>query len=322
MPQPDGDIIAEFSLSVPREADGSRLDAFLGSALEEFSRSYLKKLILLGSVRLNGAIPKPAKTVRAGDVIEISVPRPVELEARPQDIPLRIIHEDEHIVVVDKPAGMVVHPAAGHADGTLVNALLHHCGESLSSINGVLRPGIVHRLDRTTSGVIVAAKTDLAHRSLVSQFKERKVRKRYFALVHGRPAAGALVEAPLGRHRSDFRRMAVRRDVGRPAATLVLSVLPLGPFSAVHLYPRTGRTHQIRVHMRHLGSPLLCDDLYGREIAWPADSPVLERTALHAAAIAFTHPATGEPVAFASPLPPDIMAALELMHSLYEGRER
>lgn len=311
------DLISEFSLVVPSCSAGMRLDSFLSDTLDEFSRSYLKKLVLQGCITLNGLPPKPAKAVKAGDLIAISIPAPEELSAAPQNIPISVIYEDADIIVVNKSADMVVHPSAGHPDGTLVNALLYYCQGRLSAINGVLRPGIVHRLDRCTSGVIVAAKNDHAHHCLVEQFKERKISKRYLAVVHGRfPKDLRLIDAPLGRSKSDFRRIAIRPDVGREARTQIMSVIHIGRYSAVHVYPQTGRTHQIRVHLKSKGHPILCDDLYGNETTFPSHNPVLARCALHSYRIEFDHPSTAKRISFRAPLSEDIKRLLFNLRSI------
>ncbi|MFA4986318.1 MAG: RluA family pseudouridine synthase [Candidatus Brocadiia bacterium] len=306
--------ISEHSLVVPQSSNGERLDVFLKSALDEFSRSYLQKLISQGCITLNGVVPKPAKSVHTGDDIDVRVPPPVELRADPENIPLEVLFEDSDIIVINKAAGMVVHPACGHLSGTLVNALLFHCAGKLSGINGVLRPGIVHRLDAGTSGVMVCAKSDVAHRSLVDQFKGRSVDKRYFAIVHG-PVSPELhrIEAPIGRHRSDFRRMAVREDVGKAAVTEIVSSFPYDEFSAVHLHILTGRTHQIRVHMKYRGHPLLCDETYGAEASFPSDNPVISRVCLHAYRLSFDHPVTRHRLCFNARIPDDIKSALALI---------
>ncbi|GAB4158883.1 MAG: RluA family pseudouridine synthase [Planctomycetota bacterium] len=304
------DCISEFSLVVPKTAAGMRLDAFLGQSLDEFSRSYLKKLIQQGLITIAGLVPKPSRSVKPGEEIEIRIPTPESWDVVPQEIPISIVYEDSSIVVVNKSAGMVVHPSPGHRDGTLVNALLHHCGE-LPGINGVLRPGVVHRLDAGTSGLIVFARDDRAMSSLTAQFKNREVRKRYFAIVHGEiPRDHFIIDEPIGRHRTDFRRMAVRRDVGKHAVTEILSTRPFHGFSAVHVAILTGRTHQIRVHMRHIGHPLVCDSLYGREAVFPPENPTLQRCALHSYSLSFRHPVGGRNMHFSAPLPDDIRLTL------------
>lgn len=311
-----------------RETAGVRLDVFLARALEDLSRARLKALIEGGHVRVGGAeVGEPARRVNAGEVVTVRVPPPVPAAPRPEPIPLAIAFEDEDVVVVDKPAGLVVHPGAGHASGTLVNALLHHCGASLSGIGGVERPGIVHRLDRETSGLMVVAKNDRAHRALSAQFadhgREGPLERTYIAVVWGvpDPTAGT-VEAPIGRHPRDRQRFAVVRAGGRHAVThfSVAERFPAADPVASLLECRleTGRTHQIRVHLAHVGHPLLGDPLYGAGFRTKANRlpetaraalSRLGRQALHAGVLGFAHPRTREAMRFTSG-PPAALAEL------------
>jgi 23S rRNA pseudouridine1911/1915/1917 synthase len=305
-----------------------RADAVIARALPDLSRTRVQALIRSGAVELNGApLGDPSRKLSVGDTLHIVVPPPEPPEPLPEAIPLDIVFEDESVVVLNKPAGMVVHPAAGHAGGTLVNALLAHCGASLSGIGGVSRPGIVHRLDKDTSGVMVVAKGDAAHRALAEQFADHgrtgPLRRRYEALVWGKPEpASGTVDRPIGRHPTDRQRFAVR-GVGKRAMTHYVAQRNLGAVSRVRCELETGRTHQIRVHMAFLGHPLLGDPLYGAGFATKASRlsgearvalDDLGRQALHAQHLTFAHPVSGEPMAFDAPLPEDmarLVAALE-----------
>ncbi|MBN1885021.1 MAG: RluA family pseudouridine synthase [Candidatus Krumholzibacteriota bacterium] len=313
------------SFVVDEEQEGERIDSFLGDRVPELSRSRVQKEIRAGGVLANGAvIAKSSHRVREGDRISLSFapPRPPAVE--PEDIPLAIVYEDSYVVVVDKAAGMVVHPAPGHARGTLVNALLHHCGD-LSGIGGVLRPGIVHRLDAGTTGLLVAAKNDEAHISLSRQLMERSVSRIYRALVWGSmPAPEGVVDRPVGRSPRDRRKMAVVAG-GKPAVTSYSVLDTRNPFQYIVLKLGTGRTHQIRVHLSHEGHPVLGDPEYGGRRAQKAALrkeeldlanralALIDRQALHAAKLAFTHPRSGERMRFASNPPADMAAVLDLL---------
>ena len=282
------------------DADGKiRLDQYLAAHLPELSRSRIQSLIKSGDVLVNGTPAKPKNPVSRGDSITVRIPEPEPAEAQPQDIPLDILYEDEDVVVINKESGMVVHPAAGNPDGTIVNALLHHCGD-LSGIGGVERPGIVHRLDKDTSGVMVAAKTDEAHKGLAEQIKEHSAHRTYWALVHGNISEErGVVDAPIGRHPKDRVKMAVTFKGGREAVTHFKVLKRYGDYTWVECKLETGRTHQIRVHMAHIGHPLLGDGLYAHPqalAAWP-------RLCLHASMLSLTHPQTGERLRFECPAP-------------------
>ncbi|MCZ7648108.1 MAG: RluA family pseudouridine synthase [Planctomycetota bacterium] len=311
-----------LELILPPDAAGKRLDVALAEALPERSRSFLARLLKDGAILVNGREAKPRFKVQGGERIELEFPEAEAIEARPEPIPLAVLFEDADVIVVDKPAGMVTHPSKGHATGTLVNALLAHCAD-LSGINGALRPGIVHRLDRETSGVIVAAKNDRAHRNLQEQFMARTVRKTYLALAHGQPAKDRFAcEGRIGRHPSRRMEMTVLRgpDEGRAAHTdfEVLARLPLpggerggGGACLLQASPRTGRTHQIRVHLAKAGHPVFADGLYGREGELPELG--LRRHALHAWKLAFAHPRTQESLNFTARLAEDMDEALRRM---------
>jgi len=307
---------------------GDRLDKALADGLAQvggLSRSRLKALIEQGRVATGGqTIVDASYRVKHGQVFTVDVPAAEPAVPIPQDIPLTILFEDEDLLVVDKPAGLVVHPAAGNADGTLVNALLHHCGDRLSGIGGVRRPGIVHRLDKDTSGLMVVAKTDRAHQGLSAQFGDRTLSRTYQAVVWGMPEPReGEVEGNIGRHPTDRKRMAVVTHGGKPALTLYRVLRPLGIQAAlVECRLMTGRTHQIRVHMAQVGHPLLGDALYGKvrnarvaRLSAAAQGALtdLGRQALHAMRIEFVHPVTSRRLSFVSPLPDDI---LHLIHRL------
>jgi len=283
---------------------GKRLDVFLANELETATRSAVQKWIAAELVQVNAAPCKANYKLRGGDSLDVTIPEPEPIDALPENIPLDILYEDNWLIVVNKPKGMVVHPAAGHHSGTLVNALLHHCGDSLSGINGALRPGIVHRIDRDTTGVLVVAKNDEAHASLSAQLAAHSITRRYEALVHGRVREGGTVDKALGRHPVERKKMAVLAD-GRRAVTHYEVLTDCGTYTHIAAQLETGRTHQIRVHMASLGHPLLGDAVYGRE-----KQPFkLDGQTLHAAVLGFQHPKDRRYVEFSAPLP-DYFAAL------------
>jgi 23S rRNA pseudouridine1911/1915/1917 synthase len=306
---------------VAPEASGIRLDRFLQTHAPDLSRTRLQALIATGRVAVTGGHPKASHRLRPGAEISIEVPPPEPLTLVPEAIPLAVVHEDADLVVLNKPVGLVVHPGAGHRTGTLVHALLAHCGADLSGIGGARRPGIVHRLDRGTSGLLVVAKNDRAHLALARQLKARTVERRYVALVHGRlPHAAGVVETAIGRDPRDRLRMAVRpTGAGRPALTryrvLERFVRPV-PLTLVEATLGTGRTHQIRVHLAHLGAPVVGDRTYRRRGTMPPDPDFaahvdeLGGQALHAAVLGFTHPTTGASHRFEAPPPPAFEALL------------
>jgi 23S rRNA pseudouridine1911/1915/1917 synthase len=297
----------------PEEA-GRRLDQFLASKLPDVSRSQIQRLIRGHSVRLSAGQVKPGLVIGQGLHIEVEIPPAAPATPEPERLPLTIIHDDADIVVVDKPAGMVVHPAAGHTTGTLVNALLHHVG-GLSGIGGIERPGIVHRLDRGTSGVMIVAKHDKAHRELARQFHDREVEKEYLALVWGSVRAGQRLDQPIGRDRRHRQKMSSRSVQAKSAVTLITDVEPLRGVSLARIELGTGRTHQIRVHLSEHGHPIVGDVLYGgtRSKVAPhlAVTAHLGRPFLHAARLRLAHPVTGRRMTFEAPLPSDLAAVLE-----------
>jgi 23S rRNA pseudouridine1911/1915/1917 synthase len=291
---------------------GWRLDRALAAAVPTLSRERLKSLIRSGAVEAQGsAIRDPAIKVKGVEALSVTVPEPKPAHNEPQDIPLTIVFEDEHLLVVDKPAGLVVHPAAGNLDGTLVNALLHHCAGKLSGIGGVARPGIVHRIDKDTSGLLVVAKTDVAHEGLAKQFAAHRIDRRYLAIVSGSPKiSGGTVDAPLARSATNRKKIAiVEGSRGKRAVTHWKRLEALKDAALVECRLGTGRTHQVRVHMASLGHPLLGDPVYGR--AGKSHGKLLKelgfnRQALHAAELGFSHPVTNNRLSFSSPMPADM----------------
>ncbi|MEO6221847.1 MAG: RluA family pseudouridine synthase [Vicinamibacterales bacterium] len=306
--------MAERTRLVVGPADaGARLDQFLAAHLDGVSRSQVQRLIRDNRVSVSSGDVKASLAVTSHLIVDVDVPPPLPATPGAEDLPLSILYNDSDLVVVDKPAGMVVHPAAGHATGTLVNALLHHISD-LSGVGGMERPGIVHRLDRGTSGVMVIAKHDRAHRALSKQFHDRLVRKEYLALVWRAPAVGLRIDDPLGRDPNHRQRMSSRARRGRTALTEVIEVEALRGVSLVRVSIGTGRTHQIRVHLSEHGFPLVGDALYGgvhkRLPTHLAAIARLTRPFLHAARLSFTHPSSGERMTFEAPLPPDLHGAI------------
>ena len=297
-----------MNVTLTVEQSGLRADQYLAGVLDGLTRSAAQKLLEEGRVRRRGKALKKNDKLQAGDEVAVCIPDPTPVEIVPQDIPLDVVYEDGDVIVVNKPVGLVVHPAPGHPDGTLVNALLYHCGQSLSGINGQLRPGIVHRIDRDTSGLIIAAKNDAAHLALAAQLADHTLARTYECLAVGnfRGDSGT-VNAPIGRHPVDRKRMAVVRQGGREAVTHweVIARYP----GVTHLRCRleTGRTHQIRVHLAHIGHPILGDTVYGAKKPVPG----LTGQCLHAVGLRFIHPRTGEPVELTCPLPEEFVRMLE-----------
>jgi 23S rRNA pseudouridine1911/1915/1917 synthase len=338
MPQSNQPPAERLTADVDESHAGQRLDLFLTGALPQLSRTRVQALIREGQVASSGATIEDVKyRVKPGDRFELAVPPPIDTTLRGEDIPLDVVYEDDALIVIDKPAGLVVHPGAGQPDGTLVNALIAHCGKSLSGIGGVARPGIVHRLDQKTSGLLVVAKTDQAHRALAAQFADHgrtgELERGYLALVWGAPQRiQGRIEAPIGRHPTSRTKMAVlKSDKGRHAVThwRVMETYghdkdgPVASLLACTL--ETGRTHQVRVHLAHIGHPLIGDPLYALGFkskvkklppAAQAKLAALDRQALHAEHLAFTHPVTGTLLEFNSPLPADLAEIADTLKQL------
>jgi 23S rRNA pseudouridine1911/1915/1917 synthase len=307
--------MAGHAFVVTEDSEGVRLDRFLVSVLPDWSRSQIQRLIRDGHVDVGGHPAKPNAPVKTGQRVSVRIAQPVDAALKPEAVPLTIFYQDRDLIVVDKPPGMVVHPAAGHADGTLVNALLHHV-DDLSGIGGEKRPGIVHRLDRGTSGVMVVAKHDAAHAELARQFREREVEKEYIGLVWGDVQAGRRIDAPIGRDPGNRKRMSARARRSREAVTRIVRADHLSPaLTLARVAIHTGRTHQIRVHLSAIGHPIVGDPLYGgvrRRV--PGDLKAvthLQRPFLHAARLVFTHPSDGRRMEFTSPLPEDLQRVLD-----------
>lgn len=286
----------------PEIADsGLRIDKYLSSVNEQLSRSYIQKLLKSGLVLVDGKPVKASYQVDEGDVISLDIPEAVEPEIEPEDMDLDILYEDQDVILVNKPKGMVVHPAAGHYSHTLVNGLMYHCKDQLSGINGVMRPGIVHRIDMDTTGVIIACKNDMAHNSIATQLKEHSITRRYQAIVHGvlKDDTGT-IEGPIGRHPTDRKKMSINYNNGKNAVTHYKVLKRFRQYTHVECRLETGRTHQIRVHMASIGHPLLGDLVYG-----PGKCPIpgLQGQTLHAGILGFIHPRTGEYMEFTAPLP-------------------
>ncbi|MBA4754904.1 MAG: RluA family pseudouridine synthase [Sphingobium sp.] len=316
-----GSGVSIIEATIAQAQDGMRLDRALADLLPDLSRERLKALINDGHVRSTGQPIKIGTTIKVatGQSFAITLPAPVALDNVAQDIPLNIVHEDADLIVVDKPAGLVVHPAAGNLDGTLVNALLHHCQGQLSGIGGVARPGIVHRIDKDTSGLLVVAKSDKAHDGLARQFKDHSIQRLYAAIVYGHPQpATGTVDAWLGRSDADRKKMAVHREGrGKHAVTHYRTVERLRDAAMVECRLETGRTHQVRVHMHHIGHPLIGDPVYGRErkgFKSILETLGFKRQALHAKSLGFIHPVTDERLMFQSALPADMQELLSLLH--------
>ena len=314
-----------LEFTVPADFEGQRLDKFLVSVLEGRSRSQVQKLIDEGRVTLDRKPPKANLALRDGDRVVVDVPPPAPSDIEAEALPLDILYQDSDLVVVNKAPGMVVHPGAGHASGTLVNALLHHV-DDLSGLGGELRPGIVHRLDRGTSGVIIAAKHDAAHQELARQFHDREVEKEYIALVWGTVQAGRRIDASIGRDPKNRHKMSSRARHAREAVTRITRAHHMPGLTLCHVAIHTGRTHQIRVHLSAIGHPIVGDALYGgMRRRTPADVRAvqrLERPFLHAWRLAFQHPGDGRRMEFTAPLAPDLEAVLDDLPGWPPGEEQ
>ncbi|MCO7128114.1 RluA family pseudouridine synthase [Sporolactobacillus shoreicorticis] len=296
----------DFLRFVEEQDEGRRIDSWVSGEIANESRSRIQQLIKDGQIVVNGAGVKTSYRMKTGDQVSVHLPEPKPLDVVPEDIPLDIVYEDAAVIVVNKPRGMVVHPAPGHMNGTLVNALLHHCHD-LSGINGVMRPGIVHRIDMETSGLLMVAKTDEAHRSLARQLKDKTTKRMYLAIVHGNlPNDAGTIDAPIGRADKDRKKMAVTDKNSKSAITHFKVIERFAKYTYVACRLETGRTHQIRVHMAYIGHPLAGDPKYG-----PRKTLPIEGQALHAAELGFSHPATHKFMLFQAPLPNDMEKLLE-----------
>ena len=300
------------SLLAGSENAGQRLDSFLAAGMEELTRSAAQRLIGEGRVSVNGRPAAKSYKIVGGETVQVALPEPEITDVVAQDIPLDVVYEDDDVIVVNKPVGLVVHPAPGHPDGTLVNALLHHCGDSLSGIGGEKRPGIVHRIDRDTSGLIIAAKNDLAHQALAAQLQDHTLARTYEAVVIGnlRQDTGT-VDAPIGRHHTDRKKMAVTDHGGRTAVTHYEVLERYQGYTYVRCRLETGRTHQIRVHMAHIGHPIYGDTVYGAK----KPAPGMTGQCLHAVGLRFIHPRTHAPVELSCPLNEEITAFLRKLRN-------
>lgn len=299
----------KLCFEITEEQEDERIDRFLAQ-LQSLSRSYIQKMIKEEAVKVNGISVKGSYRVKTDDLVEFMLPEAVEPDIAPEDIPLDILYEDRDVIVVNKPKGMVVHPAAGHYSGTLVNALLYHCGAELSGINGVLRPGIVHRIDRDTTGSVIACKNDAAHSSIAAQLKEHSVNRKYHAICHGvlKEDEGT-IDRPVGRHPIDRKKMAVNEKNGKQAVTHYRVLKRFKEYTYVECALETGRTHQIRVHMASIGHPLLGDDIYStRKCPFH-----LQGQTLHAKILGFRHPTSGEYIETDAPLPEYFRHLLEIL---------
>lgn len=298
---------------VPEKSSGLRIDKFLTESCPDYTRSFLQKLLKSELVEVNGKPVKSSYKTAAGDTVTFEVPEAVEAEITAQEMPLDILYEDEDVILINKPKGMVVHPAAGHYEGTLVNGLMHHCREQLSGINGVMRPGIVHRIDMDTTGVLIVCKNDLAHNSIAEQLKVHSITRKYYAVVFGslKDDEGT-IHAPIGRHPNDRKKMSINSKNGKDAVTHYKVLERFHGYTLVECRLETGRTHQIRVHMASIGHPLLGDQVYG-----PAKQPFrLQGQTLHAGVLGFLHPRTGEYMEFSAPLPKYFEELLEKLRHL------
>ena len=288
-----------FEIIVEESDINKRIDVFLAKNLESFSRSYIQDLIKKGKATIGGKSIKANYRLRNGDNVVLNIPKPEPLEILPENIPLDILYEDNDVILVNKPKGMVVHPAAGHYSGTLVNALLYHCKDNLSGINGVLRPGIVHRIDMDTTGVIIACKNDNAHQNIAKQLAEHSITRRYVAIVNGNLKEDeGVVDAPIARAKNDRKKMAVDKD-GKTAVTHYKVLERLKNYTYIECVLETGRTHQIRVHMSYINHPLLGDEIYSGK----KESMKLQGQCLHAMVLGFIHPTTNEYMEFKAPIP-------------------
>ena len=302
----------EVVFEITPEMEGERIDKCISNYVETLSRSYIQKIIKEGKAYINDAPVKSNYKVRVDDKVQFTIPDCEEPDIPPQDIPLDIIYEDKDVLIINKPKNMVVHPAPGHYEGTLVNAIMYHCHNDLSGINGVLRPGIVHRIDKDTTGSLIICKNDEAHRKIAEQLKEHSITRKYRAIVYGRISNDeGVVDAPIGRHPTDRKKMAINERNGKPAITHYKVLERFEKYTYIECQLETGRTHQIRVHMTSIGHPLLGDEVYGN-----AKCPFkLEGQTLHAMTIGFIHPSTNQYVEYEAPLPEYFERLLQILRA-------
>lgn len=303
----------EFVFNITEDMEDERIDICVSMLIDSLSRSYIQKMIKEGHVCINGSVVKSSYRVKAGDEVRFALPQSAEPDIAAENIPLDILYEDSDVIVVNKPKGMVVHPAAGHYSGTLVNALMYHCGTELSGINGVLRPGIVHRIDRDTTGSVIVCKNDRAHRLIAEQLKAHSINRRYHAICHGVLAEDeGVIDRPIGRHATDRKRMAVNEKCGKHAVTHYRVLKRFQRYTYIECVLETGRTHQIRVHMASIGHPILGDEVYASGRKCPFK---LEGQTLHAKTLGFVHPATSEYLEIDAPLPAYFEHLLSVLES-------
>lgn len=325
--QQEAPQIKEVTFDIKKVFDDKRIDRYLASRLPDYSRTFLQKLVKEGAVLVNGRTVKSSYDIQKGDFISVRVPVLEESKVVPEDIPINIVYEDDYLMLINKPYDMVVHPAGGHPSGTLVNALAFHC-QNLSQVNGPLKAGIVHRLDRDTSGIILTIKSDAVHSHIAMQFEKRYVKKEYLAVVEGEMMLDSdEISLPIGRHKIDTQKMAVRHDIGKEAVSIYEVVERFHGYTLVKVMPKTGRTHQIRVHMRAIGHPVVADFMYssqescylsdllrkGRE---EGERPIIDRQALHAHRIEFFHPIQNKKMEFQVDMPEDISSLVKILREV------
>ena len=325
--QQEAPQIKEVTFDIKKVFDDKRIDRYLASRLPDYSRTFLQKLVKEGAVLVNGRTVKSSYDIQKGDLISVRVPVFEESKVVPEDIPINIVYEDDYLMLINKPYDMVVHPAGGHPSGTLVNALAFHC-QNLSQVNGPLKAGIVHRLDRDTSGIMLTIKSDAVHSHIAMQFEKRYVKKEYLAVVEGELMLDSdEISLPIARHKIDTQKMAVRHDIGKEAVSIYEVIERFRGYTLVKVMPKTGRTHQIRVHMRAIGHPVVADFMYGNQESCylsdllqkerePGEVPIIERQALHAHRIEFFHPIQNKKMEFEVDMPEDISALVNALRDV------
>lgn len=324
--------VKELTFDIKKAFEDRRIDRYLALRLPDYSRTFIQKLIKDGAVLVNGHTVKSSYDIQKGDTISIRAPVLEETKIVPEDIPLDIVYEDDYLMLINKPYDMVVHPAGGHPSGTLVNALTFHC-QNLSQINGPLKAGIVHRLDRDTSGIMLSIKSDAVHANIAMQFEKRYIRKEYLAVVEGEVVLDSdEINLPIGRHKTEPQKMGIRHDIGKEAVSIYEVLERFRGYTLVKVMPRTGRTHQIRVHMRSIGHPVVADFMYSKhETCYlsdllqkerePEEIPIIERQALHAHKIEFFHPIENRKMEFQVDLPPDIALLVKTLRDVRPYRK-